>query len=72
MEKKPQEAFDAIRKQLQLILIRAELCRELGQCAACTVAVGEIVREIRALEAFVREFSGEAERERQSPDRPEK
>lgn len=60
MQKEPQEAFDAIRKQLQLILIRAELCQNSAQCGMCTAAVCEIVKEIRNLEAFVRDLSAKS------------
>ncbi|HTS35833.1 MAG TPA: hypothetical protein VMH04_09190 [Candidatus Solibacter sp.] len=55
MEKGPQEAFDTIRKHLQVILLRAELCQTPQQCEACAGMVCEIVKEVRALEAFVRE-----------------
>ena len=57
METKLEEACDAIRKQLQLILIRVDLCKNAQQCDTCVGAVGEIVKEIRNLEAFVREVA---------------
>ena len=56
MEKEPREAFDAIRKHLQLILARAELCRNT-QCEACACNVCEIVKELRVLEAYVQEVA---------------
>lgn len=55
MEKGPQEAFDAIRKHLQMILLRAELHASPPTCEECALTVGEIVREIRVLEAYVHE-----------------
>ena len=54
MEKEPREAFDAIRKHLQLILARAELCRN-SQCEACACNVCEIVNELRVLEAYIQQ-----------------
>lgn len=57
MEKGPQEAFDAMRKHLQQILMRAESCQGSPHCESCARTVGEIVEEIRTLEAFVREMS---------------
>jgi len=51
----PQAALDVIRNKLQVIVAQAELRQNSNQCNACTVAVSEIVNEIRALEAFVRE-----------------
>lgn len=53
MDKGPQEAFDTMRKQLQLILARAELCQNPPHCESCATIVCQIVEEIRALEAFV-------------------
>lgn len=55
MAETPQAALDVIRNKLQIILAHAELQQNSNQCNACTVAVSEIVREIRSLEAFVRE-----------------
>lgn len=55
MEKRPQEALDLIRQKLQVILLRAELCHPSAQCEACASTVCEIVKEIRALEDFVRD-----------------
>ncbi len=55
MEKGAQEAFDAIRKHLQLILLRAEVCEQSPDCKECVATVCEIVKEIRTLEAFVRD-----------------
>lgn len=51
----PQAALDVIRNKLQIIVARAELRQNTKQCNACAAAVSEIVDEIRALEAFVRE-----------------
>ena len=56
MEKEPREAFDAIRKHLQLILARAELCGN-SQCEDCACNVGEIVTELRVLEAYIQEVA---------------
>lgn len=53
MEKGPQEALDAIRRQL--ILLRAEGCEQSPDCEECGATVCEIVKEIRVLEAFVRD-----------------
>jgi len=47
-------ALDIIRNQLQIILLRAELCETPVQCRSCAAAVSEIVKEVKALEAFVR------------------
>jgi hypothetical protein len=55
MEKGPQEAFDTIRKHLQLILLRAEVCQDSPHCQECVATVCEIVAEIRTLEAFIRD-----------------
>lgn len=55
MEKGPQEAFDAIRKHLQLILLRAELCENPGHCEECARTVCDMVKEIRALEAYIQD-----------------
>ena len=55
MEKAPLEAFDVIRKHLQLILLRAEVCERSPHCEECVATVCEIVKEIRTLEAFVRD-----------------
>lgn len=52
MQKEPQEVFDAIRKHLQLILLRAELSQS-QHCEACAATVSDIVKELRMLEAFV-------------------
>jgi hypothetical protein len=57
MEKDPNDAFDLIRQRLQVILLRAELCQNSTQCATCATAVCDIVQEIRALEALVRDSS---------------
>jgi hypothetical protein len=57
MDKRPQEALDAIRQQLQMILMRAELWGSNPQCERCADAVCEIVKEIRTLESFVRSAS---------------
>lgn len=54
MQKEPQEAFDAIRKHLQLILMRAELSQN-QHCEACAATVSDIVKELRMLEAFVQD-----------------
>ncbi len=55
MAEGPQAALDHIRNKLQIILSRAELCRDTSQCESCAIAVSEIVNEIRDLETFVRE-----------------
>ena len=55
MDKAPEDALDTIRQQLQVILTQAELCENSVQCENCAHAVCEIVKEIRALEAFVRD-----------------
>jgi len=55
VQKEPQEAFDAIRKHLQLILLRAELRQAPTHCEACAATVCEIVKEIRKLEAYVQD-----------------
>jgi hypothetical protein len=60
MVKEPQEAFDVIRKQLQLILLRAELSESSSHCEECATSVCEIVKEIRTLEAFIRETERKA------------
>jgi hypothetical protein len=60
MENGPLEALDTIRKQLQLILARAEMCGNSRQCEPCAGTVGEIVREIRKLEAYVQETLAKA------------
>jgi len=52
-----QAALDIIRNQLQVILLRAELCENSPQCGPCASAVCEIVKEIRALEAFLQSVS---------------
>jgi hypothetical protein len=54
MAEGPQAALDHIRNKLQIILSRAEL-RKDTKCGPCAIAVSEIVDEIRALEAFVKE-----------------
>ena len=56
MEKGPQDGFDAIRKHLQMILLRAELPSSPSACEACAFTVGQIVAEIRVLEAYVHEL----------------
>lgn len=53
MAEGPQAALDVIRNKLQIILLRADLCQNSTQCNACALAVSEIVKELRALEAFV-------------------
>jgi len=55
MAEGPQAALDHIRNKLQIILSRAELGKDTSQCESCVIAVSEIVKEIRDLEAFVRE-----------------
>jgi type I site-specific restriction endonuclease len=60
MDKEPQEAFDVIRKQLQLILLRAELSQNSSHCEECATSVCEIVKEIRTLEAFIRDAQSKA------------
>jgi hypothetical protein len=55
MAEEPQAALDHIRNKLQIILSRAELRRDASQCESCAIAVSDIVNEIRALEAFVKE-----------------
>ncbi len=55
MAEEPQVALDHIRNKLQIILSHAELRREISQCDSCAIAVSDIVNEIRALEAFVKE-----------------
>jgi len=54
VQKEPQEAFDAIRKHLQLILLRAELSQN-SQCEVCAATVCDIVKELRTLEAFIQD-----------------
>lgn len=55
MAENPQAALDVIRNKLQVILLRADLCHDPGQCGPCCLAISEILKEIRALEAFVLE-----------------
>ncbi len=55
MAEGPQAALDHIRNKLQIILSRAELRKDISQCGPCAIAVSEIVDEIRALEAFVKD-----------------
>jgi hypothetical protein len=55
MAEGPQAALDHIRNKLQIILSRAELRRDTSQCESCAIVVSDIVNEIRALEAFVKE-----------------
>jgi hypothetical protein len=54
MEKSPQEALDLIRQKLQVILLRADLCENSGQCELCAGSVCDIVKEVRELERFIR------------------
>ena len=53
MARGAQARLDAIRNQLQVILLRAELWENPTQCTSCAMAVGEIVKEIRALEGLL-------------------
>ncbi len=55
MEKEPREAFEEIRKDLQLILAHAEMSRNGAQCQACACNVLDIVKELRVLEAYIHE-----------------
>jgi hypothetical protein len=55
MAEEPQAALSVIRNKLQVILLRAELSQDAARCDVCSLAVSEIVKEIRALEVFVRE-----------------
>ena len=61
MEKVPLEALDAIRKHLQVILLRADLCENPGHCRECTHTVCEIVKEIRALEAYLQDIQAKGQ-----------
>ncbi|HXY07761.1 MAG TPA: hypothetical protein VEI52_07895 [Terriglobales bacterium] len=59
MAQEPETALSVIRNKLQVILAQAELRQNSNQCNSCTVAVFDIVNELRALEAFVVEASRE-------------
>jgi len=59
MAQEPETTLSVIRNKLQVILAQAELRQNSNQCNSCTVAVFDIVNELRALEAFVVEASRE-------------
>ncbi|MGO8984028.1 MAG: hypothetical protein ACLPHI_22945 [Terriglobales bacterium] len=55
MAEEPQAALSLIRNKLQVILLRAELSQNSARCNVCAIAVSEILKEIRSLEAYVLE-----------------
>ncbi len=55
MAEEPQAAISLIRNKLQVILLRAELSQNSARCNVCAIAVSEILKEIRSLEAYVLE-----------------
>jgi hypothetical protein len=57
MANEAQAALDITRNQLQLILLRAELCQSTLQCGPCASPVCEIVKEIRILETLLQSVS---------------
>jgi hypothetical protein len=61
MEKVPLEALDAIRQHLQVILLRADLCGSPNRCEECTRTICEIVKEVRALEAYLRDIQAKGQ-----------
>jgi hypothetical protein len=53
MAEHPQVALSVIRNKLQVILLRSELTQTPGQCGVCSLALEEIIQELRSLEAYV-------------------
>ena len=52
---RPHAALDSIRNQLQVILMRTELCQNSAQCEFCARAVSQIIKDTRSLEEFVKD-----------------
>jgi len=52
----PKAALSIIRNKLQIILSQSQLCKNPSHCETCGVAVQQIVGQIYALEAYVKDL----------------